>query len=102
MKQIEIQKKNWEFKSSRNSNACHIKLMIKQELEVAQCVEKGLSPSTCRYYFEDLISSIKKTCYMYQVKVYHKGRKKGQQFMGKHTNIKIESRNSDNFKNVFV
>lgn len=29
MKQIEIQKKNWEFKSSRNSNACHIKLMIK-------------------------------------------------------------------------
>lgn len=35
---------------------------------------------------------------MYQVKVYHKGRKKGQQFMGKHTNIKIESRNSDNFK----
>lgn len=101
MKQIEIQKKNWEFKSSRNSNACHIKLMIKQELEVAQCVEKGLSSSTCRYYFEDLISS-KKTCYMYQVKVNHKRRKKGQQFMGKHTKIKIESRNSDNSKNVFV
>lgn len=75
--------------------------MIKQELEVAQCVEKGLSSSTCRYYFEDLISS-KKT---YQVKVYHKGRKKGQQFMGKHTkkvHTYIESRNSDNFKNVFV
>lgn len=35
---------------------------------------------------------------MYQVKVYHKGRKKGQQFMGKHTDIKIESRNSDNLK----
>lgn len=39
---------------------------------------------------------------MYQVKVNHKRRKKGQQFMGKHTKIKIESRNSDNSKNVFV